>query len=159
MSTINTQFQLVTFQLGKELYGIDIMDVREIVRLQDVRSIPNAPSYVDGIINLRSEIIVIVNLHRRFHLETVRSEDSDSLLSGFLIIELDDRKLGVRIDRVSRVVTIDVDAIREPPKMLSGIGREYIRGVTVEHDRYLIILDIQRLFDPTELKQLGTIAG
>ena len=57
------------------------------------------------------------------------------------------------------VVTIDTDSIREPPKMLSGIGREYIRGVTNEHDQYLVILDIHRLFDPSELQQLGAIAG
>ncbi len=59
--------QLVTFQLGEELYGINIMDVKEIVRVQEIRSIPNAPPYVEGIFNLRSEIIPIINLHKRFH--------------------------------------------------------------------------------------------
>ena len=58
-----SQFQLVTFQLGEELYGVNIMDVKEIVRLQNVRVIPNAPYYVEGIINLRGEIIPIIDLH------------------------------------------------------------------------------------------------
>lgn len=157
MNNTDTRLQLVTFQLGNELYGIDIMDVREIVRPQEVRTIPNAPSYVEGIINLRGEIILIINLHRRFRLERATTDSDDILLSGFLIIELEERKLGIRIDRVSRVVS--VSEIREPPKMLSGIGREYIRGVASEDDRYLIILDIHRLFDPSELQQLGTIAN
>lgn len=159
MSNVDTRLQLVTFQLGNELYGIDIMDVQEIVRLQEVRSIPKAPAYVEGIINLRGEIILIINLHRRFHIERMKTGEDDVLLSGFLIIELDERKLGIRIDRISRVVTVDADSIREPPKMLTGIGREYIRGVAYENDRYLIILDINRLFDPSELPHLGSIAG
>lgn len=158
MNNTDRPLQLVTFQLGSELYGIDIMDVREIVRPQQVRTLPNAPRYVEGIINLRNEIILIINLHRRFHLQESKLHDEDLLLSGFLIIELGERKLGIRIDRVSRVVTVDRSEIRDPPKMLSGIGREYILGVTNEDDRYLIILDIHRLFDPAELQQLGSIA-
>ena len=62
------QFQLVTFRLGEELYGVNIMDVKEIVRLQNVRVIPNAPYYVEGIIKLRSEIIPIIDLHKRFNI-------------------------------------------------------------------------------------------
>jgi len=61
--------QLVTFQLGEELYGVNIMDVKEIVRVQAIRGIPNAPMYVEGIFNLRSEIIPIISLHKRFHLK------------------------------------------------------------------------------------------
>ena len=158
MSNVDTKMQLVTFQLGAELYAIDIMDVREIVRLQEVRTIPNSPAYVEGIINLRGEIVLIINLHRRFHIDRIDMDSNDELLSGFLIIEIGEQKLGVRIDRISRVVTVDIDEIRDPPKMLSGIGREYIRGVSNEDDHYLIILDIHRLFGPSELKQLGSIA-
>ena len=69
MADENTQLQLVTFRLGEELYGVDIMDVKEIVRVQNVRPIPNAPYYVEGIINLRAEIIPIINLHKRFHIQ------------------------------------------------------------------------------------------
>ena len=81
MAEENTQLQLVTFQLGKELYGVDIMDVKEIVKVQAVRPIPNAPYYVEGIINLRGEIIPIINLHKRFHIQTLVStteEDEDT---------------------------------------------------------------------------------
>ena len=62
-------FKLVTFQLGEELYGVEIMDVDQIVRVQDVRPIPNAPYYVEGIFNLRSEIIPVISLHKRFHIK------------------------------------------------------------------------------------------
>ena len=78
MAEEDTSFQLVTFQLGDELYGVDIMDVKEIVKTQNVRPIPNAPFYVEGIINLRSEVIPIINLHKRFYLKKMAVE-TDSL--------------------------------------------------------------------------------
>ena len=159
MSDVTGQIQIVTFQLGDELYGIDIMDVREIVRLQEVRPIPNAPGYVEGIINLREEIIPIINLHRRFNLKKAELDEGDQLLSGFLIIELDSTPLGVLIDKVSRVITRQISEIHSPPQMLSGIGKEYIQGVTNEENGYLIILDIYKLFDPRELQQLGSIGN
>ncbi|GHV88983.1 chemotaxis protein CheW [Spirochaetia bacterium] len=151
------QNQLVTFQLGDELYGINIMDVKEIVRVQSVRAIPNAPAYVEGIFNLRSEIIPIINLHKRFHLKKVLNSGEDELLSGFIIIDVDGMKLGVIIDRVSRVVTIEKEAVQPPPQMLTGIGAEYIQGVVRQDQGYLIILAIRDLFNPKELQKIAEL--
>jgi purine-binding chemotaxis protein CheW len=151
------QNQLVTFQLGEELYGINIMDVKEIVRVQTIRTIPNAPSYVEGIFNLRSEIIPIINLHKRFHLKKMINSEEDELLSGFIILDIDGMKLGVIIDRVSRVVTIERENIQPPPQMLSGIGAEYIQGVVRQEQGYLIILDIRDLFNPKELQKIAEL--
>jgi purine-binding chemotaxis protein CheW len=154
---MSEQNQLVTFQLGEELYGINIMDVKEIVRVQSIRAIPNAPVYVEGIFNLRSEIIPIINLHKRFHLKKVLNSEEDELLSGFIIIDIDGMKLGVIIDRVSRVVTIEKEEIQPPPQMLSGIGAEYIQGVVRQDQGYLIILDIRDLFNPKELQKIAEL--
>jgi purine-binding chemotaxis protein CheW len=153
------QKQLVTFQLGQELYGIDIMSVDGIVRVEDVRPIPNAPIYVEGIFNLRGEIIPIINLHKRFQIKKAVMSEEDKLLGGFIIIEIDGMKLGMVIDKVSRVLTIDLDKMQPPPQMISGIGAEYIQGVVKRDEGYLIVLDIQRLFDPKELQQLGDITA
>jgi purine-binding chemotaxis protein CheW len=149
--------QLVTFQLGEELYGINIMDVKEIVRVQAIRAIPNAPTYVEGIFNLRREIIPIINLHKRFHLKKVAASEEDELLSGFIILDIDGMKLGVIIDRVSRVVTIEKEEIQPPPQMVSGIGAEYIQGVVRQEKGYLIILDIRDLFNPKELQKIAEL--
>jgi purine-binding chemotaxis protein CheW len=151
------QSQLVTFQLGEELYGINIMDVKEIVRVQAIRAIPNAPVYVEGIFNLRSEIIPIINLHKRFHLKKLLNSEEDELLSGFIIIDIDGMKLGVIIDRVSRVVTVEKEDIQPPPQMLSGIGAEYIQGVVRQEQGYLIILNIRDLFNPKELQKIADL--
>ncbi|MFO7849773.1 MAG: chemotaxis protein CheW [Spirochaetia bacterium] len=153
------QLQLVTFQLGEELYGIDIMSVDGIVRVEDVRPIPNAPSYVEGIFKLRGDIIPIINLHKRFHLKRPKLSEEDELLSGFIIIDINGMKLGVIIDKVSRVITVELNKMQPPPQMISGIGAEYIQGVYNREDGYLIVLDIHRLFDPKELRQLGDISS
>ena len=149
--------QLVTFQLGEELYGVNIMDVKEIVRVQAIRAIPNAPVYVEGIFNLRSEIIPIINLHKRFHLKKTDASEEDELLSGFVILDIDGMKLGVIIDRISRVVTIEFDEIQPPPQMSSGIGAEYIQGVVRQDQGYLIILNIRSLFNPKELQKIANL--
>ncbi|GMO54162.1 MAG: chemotaxis protein CheW [Termitinemataceae bacterium] len=148
---------MVTFQLGEELYGVNILDVKEIVRVQAVRTIPNAPYYVEGFFNLRSEIIPIINLHKRFALKKAVMTPEDELLSGFVILDMDGVKLGVIIDRVSRVVTIERGEIQPPPQMLSGIGAEYIQGVVRQDEGYLIILNIRSLFNPKELEKISDI--
>lgn len=157
MAENDAQLQLVTFQIGEELYGIDIMDVKGIERVQDVRTIPNAPAYVEGIFNLRGEIIPIINLHKRFYLKKTISQEDEELLSGFIIIDLDGMTLGVIIDRVARVVMVEPNEIQPPPQMLSGIGAEYIQGVVRQDQGYLIILDIRKLFNPKELQKIGEI--
>lgn len=157
MASVDTQFQLVTFQLGEELYGVDIMDVKEIVKIQDVRTIPNAPYYVEGIFNLRSEIIPIINLHKRFHLKKAVLEEGDEFLGGFIILNIEGNKIGIIIDRIARVIMIQHDDIQPPPQMISGIGAEYINGVVRQEEGYLIVLDIRRLFDPKELQKLVSL--
>ena len=124
--------------------------------MQAVRAIPNAPNYVEGIFNLRSEIIPVINLHKRFAiLKTGVKSEEDDLLSGFVIIDIDGMKLGIIIDRVSRVVTIETSDIQMPPQMLSGIGAEYIQGVVRQDAGYLILLNIRSLFNPKELQKIA----
>jgi len=157
MAEQDTQIQLVTFQISEELYGVDIMDVKEIVRVQDIRSIPNAPVYVEGLFNLRGEIIPIISLHKRFHLRKAQTDEDEELLSGFIIIDIDGMKLGVIIDKVERVVSIDAQNIQPPPQMLTGIGAEYIQGVVNQETGYLILLDIRKLFSAKELRKIEEI--
>ena len=151
----NKQIQLVTFQLGEELYGVDIMDVKEIVKVCAVRPIPNAPYYVEGIFNLRSEIIPVINLNKRFQIKKLEQTDEESEFEGgFIILNIDDNKIGIIIDKIARVVAINTDEIKAPPQMISGIGTEYISGVIRQESRYLIMLDIRRLFNASELSRI-----
>ena len=156
MAVGESVYQLVTFQLGEELYGVDIMDVKEIVKIQAIRSIPNAPYYVEGIFNLRSEIIPIISLHKRFRLKKLDISDdvSGEFEGGFIILNIDGLKIGIIIDRIARVISVNKNEIQPPPQMLSGIGTEYIHGVVRQNNGYLLILDIRSLFNPKEMQKL-----
>ena len=158
MAEDNTSYQLVTFQLGDELYGVDIMDVKEIVKVQSVRPIPNAPYYVEGIINLRGEIIPIINLHKRFHLQKLVVDNTDDLYDddegGFIILDIEGNKIGIIIDRIHRVVSVEKGEIKPPPQMISGIGTEYIDGVINQEKSYLIILNTRKMFSARELQKI-----
>ncbi|MBQ7970703.1 MAG: purine-binding chemotaxis protein CheW [Treponema sp.] len=153
----NDQFQLVTFKLGAELYGVNIMDVKEIVKIQNVRVIPNAPYYVEGIINLRGEIIPIIALHKRFGIQAVEKTEDDEFEGGFIILNIENNKIGIIIDKVARVVSVNQDDVIDPPQMVSGIGTEYIEGVIREDDGYLIVLNIRKLFNAKELQKIYEI--
>ena len=150
MATNESQFQLVTFHLGDELYGVNIMDVKEIVKIQPVRFIPNAPYYVEGIINLRGEIIPIIALHKRFNIKSVPKTEDDEIEGGFIILNIDNSK----IDKVARVVSVKAEEVKDPPQMLSGIGTEYIEGVIREENGYLIMLNIRKVFNAKELQKI-----
>ena len=154
MAAENTQIQLVTFQLGGEIYGVDIMDVKEIVKIVPVRPIPNAPYYVEGIFNLRSEIIPVINLHRRFGIKKLTEVDGEDYEGGFVILDIDGMKIGIIIDRIARVVSIQREEIKAPPQMISGIGTEYIQGVVRQDNSYLIMLDIRKIFNARELQKI-----
>lgn len=148
------QIQLVTFQLGEELYGVDIMDVKEIVKVCAVRQLPNATYYVEGIFNLRSEIIPVMNLHKRFQIKKLDIAEGEEFEGGFIILNIDNNKIGIIIDKIARVVSVNMEDVKAPPQMISGIGTEYIQGVIRQDDRYLIMLDIRKLFNPKELQKI-----
>lgn len=154
MASDESQIQLVTFGLGDELYGVDIMDVKEIVEIQNVRPIPNAPYYIVGILNLRGEIIPIIDLHKRFAIKNSETEVYSDFEKGFIILNIENKQIGIIIDCVSRVVSVQLSEIQEPPQMMTGIGSEYIKGVIRNEEGYLIMLNIRKLFDPKELQKI-----
>jgi purine-binding chemotaxis protein CheW len=154
---MDTSLSLVTFKISKELYGIDIMDVQEIIRIAEVTPIPNSPMFVDGIITLRGEIIPIVDLCKRFNLEKLTFTEDEELSRGIIVINVDDMTIGIIIDQVNRVLPINSSQIQPPPQMISGIGSEYIQGVVKLDDVLLIMLNIQKLFSKKELMELSGI--
>lgn len=149
--------QIVTFNLGNELYGVEIMNVEGIVSNQEIRQIPNAPPFVEGIFNLRGDILPVINLHKKFHLEKMETDEADNLFSGLIIIKVVNMKLAVIIDKIASVLTISKNKIQPPPQIIKGIGSEYIRGVTSVAEKYIILLDVERLFAMEELAQIESL--
>lgn len=138
---VENSINLVTFKLGNNEYAIDIMQAKEIIKMEKITLIPNAPDYVEGVINLRGNIIPIVDLKKRFNLE----ENDGDKNTGIIIVKIDDVDMGIIIDAISKVVSIANSNIQPPPPMLSGIGQKYIKGVAKLEDKLLVVLDLEKL--------------
>lgn len=133
--------QLVTFGLGSEEFGVDIMLVQEIIRIPPITRVPKAPSFVEGVINLRGNVIPVISLRKRFGMEN--AEDTD--LSRIIVLEVDSRVFGIRVDAVTEVMRLEEDAIEPPPSVAMGVDSHYIRGVGKIGDRLLILLDLEHI--------------
>ncbi|MFA6808112.1 MAG: chemotaxis protein CheW [Eubacteriales bacterium] len=133
--------QLVTFSLGAEEFGVDIMRVKEIIRIPAITRVPKAPDFVEGVINLRGIIIPVVNLRVRFGMPSVEETD----LSRIVVIQVDGKAFGVRVDGVTEVLRLESEAIEPPPTVVMGMDSKYIRGVGKIGDRLLILLNLNKL--------------
>jgi len=134
----------VSFRLGDEEFGIDILRVQEIIRLQDLTHVPNSPDFVEGVINLRGSVIPIIALRKRFGL---RPEDHDRQ-TRIIIVEIEGMVLGFIVDSVSEVLRIPVSTVVPAPR-LEHIEREFVSGVCKLDDRLLILLDVDQILGLT----------
>ena len=137
--------QLVTFRLGEEEYGVDILKVHEINRMMDITSVPNAPNCIEGVINLRGKVIPVINLRRKFGLPHKQADAR----SKIVVVDIG-TSAGMIVDSVSEVLRISSDIVEPPPLMTTGVNSEYIRGVGKLKDRLLILLDIEKLLGAEE---------
>jgi len=138
----NNQIQLVIFKLAGEEFGIDIMQVQEIIRLPALTRIPQAPGYVKGIINLRGKIIVVMNLGARFGMDSKDFDDN----SRIIIVKIDETVVGMIVDSVSEVIRIPAKNIESAPnRITSKVHADYLHGVGVVGQRLLILLDMEKV--------------
>ena len=144
--------QLVVFGVGKELYGVGIEAVHEIVRVPDITQVPDAPEFFEGVINLRGRIIPVIDLRKRLRLAHVERTKS----ARVLITENNGRIVGLVVDSVAEVLKLMPDAIEEPPQMISSIGVEYITGVAKVKDRLIILLNLDKVLSVEDMKKIGT---
>jgi purine-binding chemotaxis protein CheW len=136
------QLQLVTFEVGEEEFAIDILAVQEINRMMQITRVPQSPSSVEGVINLRGRIIPVIDLRRRFNLEP-RAHGADSRI---IVIEIHGKVLGFIVDRVDEVLRVSGNVVEPTPDLITSVDSDYIRGVGKLQDRLLILLDLQKLF-------------
>lgn len=138
--------QLVTFSIGDEEFGVDILKVQEIIRTMEITKVPKAPDFVEGVINLRGKVIPIIDLRKRFGMET-RGHDKNTRI---IVIEINNMIVGFVVDSVSEVLRISADTVEPPPPVVAGVESEYIKGVGKLADRLLIMLDLDRLLSREE---------
>ena len=139
--------QLVSFNIGSEEFGVDILKVKEINRMVEITKVPQAPHYVEGVINLRGKVIPIVDFRKRFNLE-VREYDKNTRI---VVVEIGGNIMGMVVDSVSEVLRIPSSTIEPPPEIVSGINSDNIKGVAKLDDRLLIFLDLSKVIDVEEM--------
>ena len=142
--------QVVTFALGSEEYGVDIAQVQEINRMVTITHVPRAPRFMEGVINLRGQLIPIIDLRTRFGME--RSERTKN--TRIVVTEIGSKRIGMVVDSVSEVLRIPVEQIEDAPDLVAGVDTEYIRGVGKMGDRLIIMLDLGRVISGTEKLEL-----
>jgi len=149
----NEMIQLVSFELGGEEYGVDVLTVREIIRIPEITKMPNSAEYVDGIISLRGKVVPIISLRRRFGL----SECERGSNSRILVMDVGGGMTGFIVDSVSEVIRIQAGEIQPPPALVlsGGLSQEFITGVFNHAERLLITMDVDRMFSECELDNLG----
>lgn len=145
--------QLVTFSIGEEEFGVDILKVQEIIRMMEITKVPRAPEFVEGVINLRGKVIPIIDLRKRFGLSS-RGHDKHTRI---IVIEINNMIVGFVVDSVSEVLRIPFSTVEPPPPVVSGMESEYISGVGKLEDRLLILLDLDRLLSHGELESMAGV--
>jgi purine-binding chemotaxis protein CheW len=150
-------FKMVTFSLGGKDYGVDIMSVKEIAKADKFTFVPNAPSFVRGVYNLRGDIIPIIDLRAFFHLPLSRNEGNDGQ-DNMLILNIEDHVYGTIVDKIDKVVGISSEQIQPPHPIFGDINIKYIQGVVEKSGNLYIILDVVRIFSPNQPKDDAAIA-
>ncbi len=147
--------QLVGFMIANEQFGVDILMVQEIIRGASVTPVPNSPDFVEGVINLRGNIIPVIDLRKRLNLYT---KETGRTKNWILILEIEGRVTGFVVDSVTEVIKIQESTIEPPPEIVvAGLESQYIRGVCDIGEALLILLDFNRILLLDEIKRLKEV--
>ncbi len=142
--------EFISFSIGEENYGVDIQTVKEVIRHKEITRLPKAPSFVKGVINLRGDVIPILDLRERFGLEHKEYTE----MTRVIVVEVDDRSIGMVVDSVSHVLRIGQAEIEPPPPIVGGISAEYLRGVGKVGEKLIVLLNIDRILTVEEKVEL-----
>jgi len=135
------EIQLVVFDLASEHYGVDISDVREIMRMQNITKVPGAMSYVEGVINLRGKVLPVLDLRKRLGLKIGEQTEE----SRIVVMDIAEGEAGVIVDAVTEVLRVPNSAIEPPSSMVAQGNSDYLRGIAKLTDRLIILLDLDKL--------------
>lgn len=148
---VNPNGQYLSFTLGGEDYGVDILRVQEIKGWEEVRPLPDTPKYVKGVLDLRGTIVPIIDLRSRFNLDSVEYTPTTVTIVLSVKTETKEYIVGIVVDGVSDVLDVKDDELRSAPDLGSHINTRYITGMVTQGERMIVLLDADRLFNPDEM--------
>jgi purine-binding chemotaxis protein CheW len=149
--------QYLSFSLGEEDYGVDILRVQEIKGWEEVRPLPDTPEYVKGVLNVRGTIVPIIDLRLRFELES--AEYTPTTVFIVVTVESNGKSFmrGIVVDKVSDVLDVEADGVKPAPKLEHAVSNRYISGVVTLGERMVVLLNLDRLFSSDELEKLEEV--
>jgi purine-binding chemotaxis protein CheW len=145
---------LVGFRIGKETFGVPINMVHEIVRVPDITAVPDAPEYIEGVINLRGKIVSIVDLRKRFGEKDITRSKKNRIL----VVEVETKMVGLVVDAASEVLKMAQTEVDNPPNVFEEGELNYVTGVGKLKDRLIILIDLNKILQKGELRRLGEMA-
>jgi purine-binding chemotaxis protein CheW len=145
--------QLVGFRIGREIFGVPIGLVREIVRMMEITAVPEAPDYVEGVINLRGRIIPVIDLRKRFREPGIVANKRNRIL----VAELEGRLVGLIVDAASEVLKMANGDIEPPPELLQENDLSYVTGLGKRSGKLIILVDVEKLLNHGELGRLSEL--
>ena len=152
---VTTNKQLIGFAIGEELFGVDILTVQEIIRDTTITGIPDAPDFLEGVINLRGRIVPVIDLRKRLKLVAPDQLNPDPWI---VILTVEGRVTGFLVDRVTKVLNVPKESIKPPPDIVvAGLKSQYIQGVCKMDQRLLILLNFSRILLVEEIKKLKSM--
>jgi purine-binding chemotaxis protein CheW len=140
--------ELLTFSLGQEEYGIDILKVQEIRGYETVTTIANVPEYIKGVVNLRGIIVPIVDMRIKFNMGNVGYDETTVVI----ILNLADRVVGMVVDGVSDVITLKAEQIKPSPEFGAGLDAQYLQGLGTVDERMIILVDIEKMMSSRDME-------
>ena len=133
--------QLVSFTIGSEEFGINILFVQEIIRMLQISKVPNSPSFVNGVINLRGRVIPVIDLRAKLRLERKKHDKNTRII----VVEVASKIVGFIEDAVREVLRIPKDITEAPPELVSGVNSEFIMAVAKLEDRLITLIDLEKI--------------
>ncbi len=153
-NSMTDDMHLVVFDLDNEEYGVEIGQVREIIKMEEISKIPRAPNYIEGVINLRGQVTTVISLRKKFELEQKEVDQ----YTRIIVAEIDGLTLGITVDAVNEVLKLPTKNIEPTPAIVANdVDTRYIRGIGKLDDRLLILLDINRIMNEDELEQMDNL--
>jgi purine-binding chemotaxis protein CheW len=150
-----TDLHLVGFRIGRETFGIPINLVHEIVRVPEITSVPDAPDFIEGVINLRGKIISIVDLRKRFGEKQITAGKKNRIL----VVEVEGRMVGLIVDAASEVLKLSSEEIEPPPNTFVEGDLNYVTGLGKLRDRLIILIELNKILQKGELRRIGDAAA
>jgi purine-binding chemotaxis protein CheW len=146
---------LVVVQIDRERYGVPIEHVHEIIRMQEVTRIPRAPAFLEGVINLRGQVIPVIDLRRRFGLPPAGHNGA----ARIVVVEMNGSRVGMIVDAVLEVLRLPADAVVPPDDLLTATDAAFLRGVAKHEESLILLLDLERVLTAEDRYRLGALSS